>query len=135
MYVFDTSALSELIKRRPNEGFLQQLRQKPADTLFTTSICVMELRYGACLRADHEAFWQRIYKEILSRVQILGLGPREALLAGDLLVHLKRTGHPLGLQDVLIGAIARAHGYIVVTHNVKHFQSLPDVKVEDWFSA
>lgn len=135
MYVLDTSALSQLTKRHPNEGFLQRLHQQSPETLFTTSICVMELRYGASLRTDREAFWQHIRKEILSRVQVLGLGPREALVAADLLVHLKRVGRPLGLQDVLIGAIAHSHGYTVVTHNMKHFQSLPNVKVEDWFSA
>lgn len=135
MYVLDTSVLSELIKRHPNEGFLQRLHQHPPETLFTTSICVMELRYGASLRTDREAFWQHIRKEILSRVHVLGLGPAEALIAADLLVHLKRVGRPLGLQDVLIGAIAHGHGYTVVTHNVKHFQSLPDVKIEDWFST
>lgn len=135
MYVLDTSTLSELIKRHPNEGFLQQLRQQPPAALFTASICVMELRYGAALRADREAFWQHIRKEILSRVQILGLGPREALIAADLLVYLRRAGRPLGLQDVLIGAIAYSNGFTVVTHNLKHFQLLPDVKVEDWFSS
>ncbi len=134
MYVLDTNTLSELIKRRPNKGLLQRLHQQSPETLFTASICVMELRYGARLREDHERFWQHIRKDVLSRVQVLGLGPREALIAADLLVHLKRVGRPLGLQDVLIGAIAHSHGYMVVTHNVKHFQLLPDVKVEDWFS-
>lgn len=134
MYLLDTSALSELVKRTPNSGFLAKLAQQSPDTLFTASICVMELRYGALLRADHEAFWRRVQREILSRVRVLGLGAAAALAAAALRVHLKRTGRPIGLEDVLIGATARAHNLTVVTHNLKHFTQLPDVRSEDWFA-
>lgn len=135
MYLLDTSSLSELIKRRPNEDFLARLRQVPPDSLFTAAICVMEMRYGVLLRPDHESLWQRIQKDVLPRVQVLEFGYREALVAGELLAHLKRTGRPVGFEDVLIGAIARSHGYTVVTHNLKHFQPQPHVKAEDWFSV
>ena len=135
MYLLDTSTLSELIKRHPNTGLMERLRQQSPVALFTAVICVMELRYGVSLRPDHEAFWRRVEREILSRVQVLDFGEQEALAAGDLLAHLRRTGRPVGLEDVLIGATARTHGYVVVTHHLKHFTRLPDVRVEDWFSA
>ena len=133
MYLLDTSALSELIKREPNPGLVRRLREHSSALLFTSVICVMELRYGSSLRADHVTFWRRIQEQILAHVQVVELGLQEALTAGDLLAQLKQTGRPVGLEDVLIGATARVHGHIVVTHNVRHFQSLPGVKVEDWF--
>lgn len=135
MYLLDTSVLSELTKKRPNVGFLDRLREQPPEALFTAAICVMELRYGAWLRPDHEAFWRRVRQEILSRVQVMEFGEPEALVAGEILAHLKRTGRPVGLEDVLIGATARAHGYTVVTHNVRHFRPLPGVSVEDWLAT
>lgn len=135
MYLLDTSVLSELIKKRPNLGCISRLREQPSESLVTAAICVMELCFGAWLRPDHETFWQRIRQEILSRVQVVPFGEREALAAGELLAHLKRAGKPIGLEDVLIGATARAHGYTVVTRNVRHFAPLPEVRVEDWFSA
>jgi len=135
MYLLDTSALSELIKRRPNTGFLARLRRQPAETLYTSAICVMELRYGAWLRHDHEPFWRRLSQEILSRVQVVSFGEPEALAAGEILAHLKRAGRLVGLEDALIAATARSHGFMVVTHNLKHFQHLPGVQAEDWFSA
>ena len=134
MYLLDTSILSELIKRQPDTAFVSRLRQHLPETLFTSVICVMELRYGSWLRADREAFWRKIQTEILSHVQLLEFGQQEALVAGEFLAHLRRTGRPVGLEDVLIGATARVRGYTVVTHNVRHFQSLPEVKVEDWLS-
>jgi len=135
MYLLDTSALSELIKRRPNSGLVARLREQPAEALFTSAVCVMELRYGACLRPDHETFWRRLHQELLSRVQVVDFGETEALIAGELLAHLRRTGRPVGLEDVLIGATARTHGLTVITHNLRHFQMLPNVRAEDWFST
>ena len=71
MYLLDTNILSELVKKRPNPQVLSQLRSKSALTLFTSCICIMELRFGNALRDDFEMFWERINNEIISRVKIL----------------------------------------------------------------
>ena len=67
MYLLDTNALSELLKKRPKPQFLTRLRRHPPDMFFTSSICVMELRHGSRRREDHAVFWQRIAHEVLSR--------------------------------------------------------------------
>jgi predicted nucleic acid-binding protein len=56
MYLLDTNALSELLKKRPKPQFLTHLRRHPAETFFTSSICVMELRHGSWRREDHTVF-------------------------------------------------------------------------------
>ena len=94
----------------------------------------MELRYGSSRRPDRESFWERIEREILTRVTILGLGLNEALRAGDLLVHLSRRGELIGLEDLLIGVTALAHNYTVVTAHIRHFQRIPNVRVENWLA-
>ena len=60
MYLLDTNILSELVKKRPNPQVLSQLRSKSALTLFTSCICIMELRFGSALRDDFEVFWEKI---------------------------------------------------------------------------
>ena len=50
MYLLDTNILSELIKKRPNPKVLSQLRSKSSLTLYTSCICIMELRFGSALR-------------------------------------------------------------------------------------
>src|SRR5713101_5079589 len=84
MYLLDTNALSELLKKRPKPQFLTRLRRHPPDMFFTSSICVMELRHGSRRREDHAAFWQRITHEVLSRVTILHCSFAEAVVAGDI---------------------------------------------------
>ena len=132
MYLLDTNILSELIKRRPRPLFLDRLRQHAAEGIFTSCICVVELRQGSSLRPDKEVFWERIDRQILGRVTILGFGLEESLVAGDLLAHLSRRGELIGLEDVLIGSTALARGYTVVTANVRHFRRLPNLRVENW---
>jgi tRNA(fMet)-specific endonuclease VapC len=132
MYLLDTNILSELIKRHPNPYLLSRLSSKPAPTLFTSSICVMELRYGSALRGDFESFWQKIIQEIISRVNLVSVGEKEALAAGDILADLRKSGQTIGLEDVLIAASAMTHQFGVVTANVRHFNRVKGLQVENW---
>ena len=59
MYMLDTNILSELIKKRPNPHVLSQLSTKQAHVLFTSCICLMELRFGSALRENSEIFWEK----------------------------------------------------------------------------
>ena len=45
---------------------------------------------------------------------------------------LERRGSPIGQNDLLIAAHARALGATLVTKNVGEFSRIPDLKVEDW---
>ena len=39
----------------------------------------------------------------------------------------------IGVEDVLIGATALVRKYTVVTGNVRHFERIPDLQIENWF--
>ncbi|MBW1703661.1 MAG: PIN domain-containing protein [Deltaproteobacteria bacterium] len=132
MYLLDTNILSELIKRRPNPNFLSQLRAKSSHVLFTSCICVMELRFGSMLREDFEVFWPRINKEIVSRVKVVPLGEKEALIAGDILADMRKTGQSIGIEDVLIAASAITNRYIMVTANISRFSRISGLVIENW---
>ena len=95
----------------------------------------MELRFGSALREDFGRFWKKVESEILSRVRVLPLGNKEALLAGDILASLRKTGQIIGIEDVLLAATALANQYTVVTRNVGHFSRIPGLNVENWFES
>ena len=135
MYLLDTNILSELIKRHPNPYLLSRLSSKPAPMLFTSSICLMELRYGSALREDFESFWQKITQEIISRVNLVSVGEKEALAAGDILADLRKSGQTIGLEDVLVAASAMTHQFIVVTANVRHFSRITGLQVANWLAT
>ena len=132
MYLLDTNILSELVKKRPNPQVLSQLRSKAALTLFTSCICIVELRFGSALRDDFEVFWEKINKEIISRVKILPIGEKEAFVSGDILADLRKTGQSIGMEDVLIAASALTNQCTIVTANTRHFSRIKALKVENW---
>jgi predicted nucleic acid-binding protein len=131
--LLDTNVLSEVVRRDPSSSVMARLRAVAAADLYTSSICVMELRSGA-VRRGGEALWARIRRAALARVQILAIGEEEALVAGDILASLIARGQPIGIEDVLIGATALARGLSVATRNVKHLARVDGLVVEDWFS-
>jgi len=92
----------------------------------------MELRYGSALREDFESFWEKILQEILSRVKILPLGYEEVLIAGEILANLQKAGQPIGIEDVLIASTALHHGCTLVSANIRHFQRIDGLNIENW---
>lgn len=132
-YLLDTNVLSEVLRKRPEPRVVERLREVAPGAVFTSVVCVTELRYGAKRRAAVDGLWERIAREVLSRVRILPLGEAEALQAGDLLAALEAAGQPIGVEDVLIGATALVGSLTVATRNVRHFQRLPGLAVESWW--
>jgi tRNA(fMet)-specific endonuclease VapC len=92
----------------------------------------MELRFGSALRDDFGVFWERINNEIISRVKILPIREKEALVSGDILADLRKTGQTIGIEDVLIAASALTNQCTVVTANTRHFSRIKALKVENW---
>jgi len=134
MYLLDTNMLSEIIKKNPNQNFITKLGTAPSPTIFTATLCVMELRFGAMKRGNPSDFWQRIEQQILSKVRILDFSYNEAMKAGELLHQLYSMGQPIGLEDVMIGSIALCNSLTIVSANTKHFGKIPGLQVENWFS-
>ena len=135
MYLLDTNILSELVKRKPNRNLMRKLGAIPAASLCTASICVMELRYGALRRGVGGVLWMEIQERIISQLSVLAFGLKEAVTAGEILDFLHGKGTPIGVEDLLIGAIALSNGLVVVTANTKHLLRIPNLRVENWLLA
>ena len=133
MYLFDTNLVSELARRRPMPLIEERFHRVPPQQRFISSVTLQELRFGAASHPDSAAVWQRIESNILPYLRVLEFGADEALIGGNLEAETRRRGHPTSLDDLMIAATAVARGLILVTRNVRHFQHVTDLKVENWF--
>jgi predicted nucleic acid-binding protein len=88
VYLLDTNMVSHLLRKKPPSNLIERLRGIAPETLFTSCICIMELRHGTARLQDHGILWGRIERDILQWLKILPVGLEEALLAGDILAHL-----------------------------------------------
>ena len=135
MYLLDTNILSELAKKRPNPFSLSHLSSKPYQSLYTSSMCVMELRLGCALRGDFESFWAKVSKNIISRINVIPFGHQEALIAGDILASLQKIGQSIGIEDAIIGSTALSHKLVMVTANIRHFSKIRGLAIENWLTS
>ena len=133
MYLLDTNILSELMKKKPNAHMLSRLRSKPVHNLFTSCVCVSELRFGCSLRDDFENLWARINREILSRINIVSLGQKEAVLAGDILAQVNSARETPCMDDILVAACAMANHLTVVSNDTERYASIKGLASENWF--
>jgi predicted nucleic acid-binding protein len=134
MYLLDTNILSEIIKKNPNKNLISKLGAAPSPTIFTATICVMELRHGAMKRGNPSDFWLIIEQQILSKVRILDFSYPEALKAGELIHQLYSLGRPIGIEDIMIGSIALCNNLTIISGNTKHFQQILGLRVENWLN-
>ena len=94
-----------------------------------------ELRYGAALHPRSEEIWQKVVQEILPLPLWLAIDEPTALAAGKLCGELRRAGKPIEVQDAFLAATALAHDLVLVTRNVRHFDNVRGLTVENWFGT
>lgn len=132
LWMLDTNALSELI-RDPRGTVMQRLSGVAPDAVCTSIVVACELRFGA-RRKGSAALTQRV-EDLLDAVVVLPLDePADAHYA-DIRATLERVGTPIGSHDLLIAAHARSRALTLVTHNLREFQRVPGLKVEDWLAS
>ncbi|RMG08045.1 MAG: type II toxin-antitoxin system VapC family toxin, partial [Cyanobacteria bacterium J055] len=73
-----------------------------------------------------------ILTSLLASVALLPFGTAEAEQAAQIRSLLKTTGKPIEAYDVLIAATALQYNFVMVTANVREFDRIPGLPVENW---
>lgn len=128
-FLFDTNAISEPLRPRPNEVYLAWLRQLPRGEQFTSAIVVGELYAGAWMSGAPQKWLRRYEDQILPRLTILPFDLPCAQVYGQLRAELARIGTPIGDADTQIAATALRHDLTLVTANRRHFERIPQLKL------
>ena len=126
-YLLDTDVCIELIKH--NECVLDKVEIVGADHCFVTEITIAELFYGAAKSGRPERFNDVEY--ILQSFDLKPLLP-SLRLYGENKAILEDKGQMIGEFDLLIGSCAVHNNLVMVTSNLKHFDHIPNITLEDW---
>lgn len=135
MYLLDTNILSEIVRPAPDGKAMTRLFAQRQSDLFASEITRYELRFGTCLRQDAASFWARLQRDVLPVVTWLDLNREISERGGEISADLRRRGREAGALDPLLAATAVVHGLTLVTRNVKHFENIPGLRVENWFDG
>lgn len=93
----------------------------------------MELIYSA----EASAFVERNLRDIegfAARLEVLPYDNDAAAHTGQLRAELKKMGRPIGPYDEMIAGHARSQGLILVTNNIKQFEVVPGIRLDNWVS-
>ncbi|MBC5799017.1 MAG: type II toxin-antitoxin system VapC family toxin [Candidatus Eremiobacteraeota bacterium] len=126
MFLLDTTALSELTKRRPNDGFLHWMSAQSAQDGYIGAPSIGELEIGIALlkpskkRRSLESWIQHLVEEFDERILPFDLAA--ARIWGRAVAAARHRGKTLPATDAQIAAIASFRGLPVVTRNVRHFK-------------
>jgi tRNA(fMet)-specific endonuclease VapC len=126
-YLLDTNAVIALLKGLP--GFLARIRRHKPRDFAISSIVAHELFYGAY---KGQRTTENLARIEAIRFDILDFDRQDARCAGEARAALSATGTPIGPYDVLIAGQALARGLTLITHNVREFQRIPGLLIEDW---
>lgn len=129
-FLLDTNTCIAYLTQRSTK-VKEQLERLPPSEVALCSIVKSELLFGA--RKSTKA------TETLARLEAffqpftsLPFDDDAAAVAGQIRADLEKAGTPIGPNDLLIAAIALAHGLNVVTRNTREFDRVLGLRVEDW---
>lgn len=128
-YLFDTDAISELLRPRPLPGYLDWLETVPREEQYTSAVVVGELYRGAFRTADRDRHLRNIEDRVLPSVTSLPYDIAVARVFGQVRAHLEDLGRVLPDADLQIAATALHHGLELVTGNLRHFERVPKLEI------
>jgi tRNA(fMet)-specific endonuclease VapC len=128
-YLFDTDAVSELLRRSPATEFLTWVVTIPREDQFISAITVGELYQGAYRSTARDHHLINIEERVLPAVTVLPFDGAVAKVFGRVRALLESSGQRLPDADIQIAATALHHGLTLVTGNVRHFDRIPDLLV------
>lgn len=128
-YLLDTNIAIYTIKNRPAE--VREAFKAHDGQMCISSVTLMELVYGAEASQAVERNL-RVIEGFAARLDVLPYDDAAAAHTGQLRAELKKIGRPIGPYDEMIAGHARSLGLVVVTNNLRHFQAVPGIRVENW---
>ena len=128
-YLFDTDAISEVLKRRPLPAYLRWLDTVPRTDQFTSAVTIGELYRGAFRSSQRELHLRYIEKRILPAVTVLPYDQTVARVYGQVAGQLEDQGRRLADADLQIAATALHHDLELVSGNIRHFERVSGLKI------
>ena len=130
IYMLDTNICIYVMKKKP-EKVLQRLKKELNNGVCISSITLAELEYGM-KHSSNQAKNEQALLRFLAPLSVLPFGSSAASEYGEIRAYLQNQGTPIGPLDMLIAGHARAEKMILVTNNVREFERVPELEIENW---
>jgi tRNA(fMet)-specific endonuclease VapC len=130
VYLLDTNACIRFLNGT-SPPLVQRLRGTPPTLVRLSCVVKAELLYGA-RRSARVADNLRLLRRFFAAFTSVPFDDRCAEASGAIRADLDHAGTPIGPNDLLIAATARAHEAVLVSHNTREFSRVAGLQIEDW---
>ena len=130
-FMLDTSICIYVIKNRP--AGLRDRFDRLAEALCISAITLGELLRGVEKSARRSQNLQAV-EEFASRLEVLSFSAKAAAHFGQIRAELTMLDMLCGAYDMLIAAHARSEGLMLVTNNLREFERIPGLRLDNWVS-
>lgn len=130
--MLDTNACIHVITARV-PSVRERLQAIPPEQIGISAVVVAELQFGISLAAPTR--WetnQQALDRFLEMVVVEDWPAEASSLYGEQRAALRRLGQSIGANDLLIGCHALHRQRLLVTQNLREFERLQGLRVEDW---
>ena len=128
-YMLDTNIIIYTIKNRSER--VRSEFKKHENQICISSVTLGELVYGAERSSKPEQNLADI-AGLVARLEVLPFQDQAAEHFGELRARLYDIGKPIGPYDMMIAGHARSMGLILVTNNLKEFERVQGLRLENW---
>ena len=132
IYLLDTNIVSYWM--RGDSRVIRKISEKSPSDLSISLITYAEICYGIEKSLHRREERREKLKNIGSLIDIIPMDIQAAHRYAKIRVYLERQGAVISERDVQIASIAQSRDLILVSHNVKEFERVQDLTVEDWYS-
>ena len=130
VFVLDSNIVSFYL--RQNEGIIQKVKDELLDghEVLISPIAYYEVKRGLlAIKAEKRL------REFTALCKILGVGQLDNSLldcAADIYCELRENKKTVDDADILTAAFCKNHDFILVTHNLRHFEIISGLRYCDW---
>lgn len=132
MILLDTNICIHIINARP-AAVLQRFRNYRMGEIGICGVVAAELAYGVAKSGS--ARNRQALDLFLAPLAILPFDEAAFWCYGDLRADLERQGTPIGALDTLIAAHALSLKAPLVTNNLKEFERVPGLQLDNWVTS
>lgn len=130
-YLLDTNICIYAMKHHPN--VLRRMQTTKRDGLCVSAIVAAELAFGVARSATpHREKNHASLKRFLAAMSVQPWTEEAIWIYGAHRQTLKLAGTPIGELDLLIAAHAQVLGLTLVTNNIREFERIGGLTLENW---
>lgn len=128
-WMLNTDTCIAIIKG--HSGAIKKLRGKSIGQVGISAITLSELNFGAA-KSSRSGQAIAALAEFTIALEIASIDAEISFVYGSVRASLSKNGTPIGPLDTLIGSHALALDVTLVTHNIREFSRIKELRLEDW---